>query len=255
MKKYLPTILGAGLFESKRKFPNTVKTPPRKVDCFELELFFEDGGCSFINGESYPIKRGNILFAKSGDVRQSNLPFKCKFLHFDNIPAEIEKSLSSLPKVFTAEDFEELDNTFTKISKLYYSANAVNNIAASAELIILLKTILSAPKPENGIAAKAYKYINRNYSENLSVEKIAEYCSVSVSYLHKTYSSVYGIGPAEALLNRRIYKAKDMLINTNKPLSEISSLCGFNSQSYFSDCFKRKTGVSPGDFRRNSSYH
>ena len=50
-----------------------------------MELFFEDEGCSVINGQLFPIKKGNILFAKPGDLRQSILPFKCKFLHFDNI--------------------------------------------------------------------------------------------------------------------------------------------------------------------------
>lgn len=254
MKECFPIILGAGIFDSKKQFGNKKKTQPRKVECYELELFFEDEGCSVINEKSYPIKKGNILFAKPGDVRQSILPFKCKFLHFDTIPAEFKKLLSTLPSAFSVEDFEKTDTALTKIIKLYYSAKTVDNIAATAELILLLKDISTHSLEENSIAVRAKRYINSNYNEDLTVENIAVYCNVSASYLHKIYSAAYGIGPAEALLNRRIYKARHLLINSNLPLSEIADLCGFNSQSYFSDCFKRKTGITPTDFRRNSSY-
>lgn len=254
MKEYLPILLGAGVFDSKKQFGNKKKTQPRKVECYELELFFENEGCSVINGQTFPVKKGNILFAKPGDLRQSILPFKCKFLHFDNIPAEFKKLLSSLPSVFTDEDFEDTDSKFTKIIKHHYSANAVDNITAAAELILLLKGVSTHSHEENSIAVKAKRYINSNYKEDLSVENIAVFCNVSASYLHKIYSAAYGIGPSEALLNRRIYKARDLLVNSKLSLSEIATECGFNSQSYFSDCFKRKTGVAPGCFRRNSSY-
>ena len=254
MKEYLPILLGAGIFDSKKQFGNKKKTQPRKVECYELELFFENEGCSVINGRTFPIKRGNILFAKPGDLRQSILPFKCKFLHFDNIPAEFKKLLSSLPSVFTAEDFEDTDSVFTKIIKHYFSANAVDNITACAELILLLKSVSTHSHEENSIAVTAKRYINSNYKEDLSVEHIAAFCNVSTSYLHKIYSSAYGIGPSESLLNRRIYKARDLLVNSNLPLSEIAAECGFNSQSYFSDCFKRKVGITPKEFRNNSSY-
>ena len=125
---------------------------------------------------------------------------------------------------------------------------------ATAELLILLRNIYYQSADESGIAKKAQKFIHHNYKKEISVEYIAKYCNVSVSYLHKVYSKTFALGSAQALLNHRIAKAKDLLINTSYSLNEIAKLCGFNSQSYFSGCFKRKVGASPKEFRNNSSY-
>ncbi len=254
MKTYFPKILSAGLFDSSERFQNIKTSQPRKVNCYELELFLENGGYSVVNGDSYSVEKSNILFSKSGDVRFSHFPCKCIFFHFDSIPPELERRFNTVHPVFPAEDFQKIYNDFIKIIKLYCSADPVNNLCASAELFLLLKNISTAEIQENSIVAKAKKYIYANFSEDLSVEDVAEYCNISASYLHKIYSKAYGIGPSEALLNRRIYKAKELIISTNFPLSEISSRCGFNSQSYFSDCFKRKTGATPKEFRKNSEY-
>jgi transcriptional regulator GlxA family with amidase domain len=64
-----------------------------------------------------------------------------------------------------------------------------------------------------------------------------------------------GQSPHDYLLTRRISAAKGLLIGTDLPLSEVAIRCGFNSQAYFSDCFRRKTGQTPGSFRKNASYY
>lgn len=48
-------------------------------------------------------------------------------------------------------------------------------------------------------------------------------------------------------------EAQKLLINTSFPLSEIAGMCGFDSQSYFTDVFRREAGVTPGKFRRDNS--
>ncbi|MGN1005505.1 MAG: helix-turn-helix transcriptional regulator [Aristaeellaceae bacterium] len=58
-----------------------------------------------------------------------------------------------------------------------------------------------------------------------------------------------GISPMEALLRHRLCVAQKLLAETNLPLREISSMCGFNSESYFSRCFRRMYGCAPGSFR------
>ncbi len=254
MKNHFPTILGAGFFDTLNKFPNVKRSKPRKVQYFELELFSEDGGCSVINGVKHPIKKGNILIAKPNDIRYSHLPFKCHFLHFEDIPEPLIQRLSALPSFFEIEDYDKTYESLISIIKNYCSADTVDNLSASAKLFLLLKELCSTEIEENSLAIRAKRFINKNYSEELTVEDIAAHCNISASYLHKIYSKAFCIGPAEALLNRRIYKAKEMIISTDLSLSEISNNCGFNSQSYFSDCFKRKTGITPKEFRKNTSY-
>lgn len=71
-----PTIVDCGLFDSRSKFgEGLMLTEDRPVDCFELELFAEDGGCTtYLNGQEYTLRSGQFLCTKPGDVRHSRLP-------------------------------------------------------------------------------------------------------------------------------------------------------------------------------------
>ncbi len=250
----MPVILGAGRFDSTQRFSGIHITRPRTVTCYELEFFFEDSeGVLVINNEKFPVKKGSVLFSKPGDVRYSHLHFKCDFLHFDKIPSALFERLKTLPPVFEPNNSNLISQKITEIIKNYCSVYSVDNISALAELLLLLKEVFNTETVENSLALKAKRIIHNEYSKNLNVEYIAEKCNISASYLHKIYAETFGIGPAEALLNRRIRKAKEFIINTDLSFFEIALNCGFNSQSYFSACFKNKTGVSPKDFRKMNS--
>ena len=90
-----PTIVDCGLFDSRSKFgEGLMLTEDRPVDCFELELFAEDGGCTtYLNGQEYTLRSGQFLCTKPGDVRHSRLPFRCYYLHL----AETEGACPCLP--------------------------------------------------------------------------------------------------------------------------------------------------------------
>lgn len=254
MKQSLPIILGAGLFNSKTRFPKNAVTPARNVEIYELEYFFEDGGISVVNGKEYPIKSGNLLFARPNDVRYSFLPFRCKFLHFSVSDSELISTLDNIGTVFTVTDSKKINTAFSDISNLFYSTNSFDNITAAAKLISLLHFITSDTTADTSTLSKAQRFIESNYKENITTEIIADACNVSISYLHKLFKNTLNTTPGDYLLNCRISAVKDMLINTNLSLSAIAMDCGFNSQSYFSDCFKKRVGISPKEFRKGATY-
>ena len=98
------------------------------------------------------------------------------------------------------------------------------------------------------------KEIVKVHKENISVEEISAACNISPAYLHKIFKNTLSITPGNYLLNIRISAAQNLLVNTHQSLIEIAFNCGFNSQSYFSDCFKKNIGVTPKDFRKNATY-
>lgn len=254
MTHSLPVIYSAGLFDSSVKFPGITKTQPRIVETYELEYFFADGGVTFINGKEYPIRAGKLLFARPGDIRCSCLPFRCRFIHFDIPDPELQAAVDTKCPVFTGGDPSRIEKDFETVAGLFYSSDPFDKLAASAELISLLHRI-NAPAPETATPlVKAQKYMEQNYKTDLSVAHIAGECGVSPSYLHRLFQTVLHTTPGDFLLNCRLSAACAMLVNTTLPLSEIASECGFNSPSYFSDCFKREIGVTPGKFRQNAAY-
>lgn len=254
MKHTLPLILGAGLFDSKKQFSDTPKTPPRKVNTYELEYFFESGGISVINGKEYPIKRGNLLFARPGDIRYSHLPFRCKFLHFSVTDTALRDLIQGLNPVSSLTNAKAIDNAFSEIFILFYSANQFDNIAACAKLVELLHSVTNRGFQELTLVAKARSFIENNYKDNITTETVAAACNMSVSYLHRLFKTALNTTPGDFLINCRISAAKELLSTSSLPLIDIAYECGFNSQSYFSDCFKRKNGQTPREFRKISAY-
>ena len=60
-----------GFFDSRIKFPKAIVTEPRTVIPYEIELYTEDQpGIGYINGTPVPLKKGTMICARPGDVRE-----------------------------------------------------------------------------------------------------------------------------------------------------------------------------------------
>jgi len=59
-----------------------------------------------------------------------------------------------------------------------------------------------------------------------------------------------GVSPAQYHLQLRIIRAKELLVSTDKNISEIGIQLGFQNVYHFSMLFKKKTGMSPSEFRK-----
>ena len=95
----------------------------------------------------------------------------------------------------------------------------------------------------------AKKYIETSFCEHISTTDIAKSIDLSESRLRVLFAAVYGVSPHKYLTDVRISAAKEMLWDNDIPLLEIAEKCGFGSQQYFNDTFKKTVGISPGKYR------
>ena len=109
---------------------------------------------------------------------------------------------------------------------------------------------LTAPPSESKECAAAKRYIDENYSESITLDKLAEIAHVNKYYLVHTFSKEYGISPINYLISRRIAESKHLLSETDHSLSQISHMLGFSSPSYFSQSFRRLEGITPKAYRK-----
>lgn len=94
--------------------------------------------------------------------------------------------------------------------------------------------------------SKAVQHIRMNYYKNISVEELAEISGYSVSHFRKLFVSTYGVSPQEYMINYKIRKAKEMLMeDEGKSMDEIAELLGMCNASYFCRIFKKKVGITP----------
>jgi YesN/AraC family two-component response regulator len=91
-------------------------------------------------------------------------------------------------------------------------------------------------------------------ADNLSLEYVADKFNLSRSYLSKKFKTATGFGFKEYIINVRIQNACNLLLETNKSITDIAFECGFNDSNYFGDAFRKAKGISPHKYRKNETF-
>ncbi|MGG3467364.1 bifunctional transcriptional activator/DNA repair enzyme AdaA [Neobacillus pocheonensis] len=94
------------------------------------------------------------------------------------------------------------------------------------------------------------EWINENFNKQISLEKLAEIGHGSHYHLQRTFNRLKGMSPLEYIQQVRIEKAINYLITTNKSVSEIGIAVGLSNTPYFITLFKKKTGITPAEYRK-----
>jgi len=86
---------------------------------------------------------------------------------------------------------------------------------------------------------------------DISVEDLAADMNLSRVQLYRKVKAVTGSSPVELLRTARLNRAYQLLLTTDKSVSEVAYAVGFTAPSYFTKCFKEEYGKVPGDVRKN----
>ncbi|MBN1290998.1 MAG: helix-turn-helix domain-containing protein, partial [Candidatus Latescibacteria bacterium] len=107
---------------------------------------------------------------------------------------------------------------------------------------------------EKACIVNAKNYIDEHYAnENLSREEVARFVGLTPPYFGNLFKEETGVNFTEYLLSVKIDKAKYLLLNSDKNISEIAFQVGFCSPSYFGSVFKKKENISPKEFRKKNN--
>lgn len=97
----------------------------------------------------------------------------------------------------------------------------------------------------------AIQYIMTNLTTSLTLNDIAHHAGLSRTYFSTIFKKMNGISVWDFITIKRIDLAIQYLAQTNKDITEIAGLCGFNSTTNFNYAFKKITSLSPGVYRKN----
>ncbi|MDF2988100.1 MAG: hypothetical protein K0R50_3610 [Eubacterium sp.] len=137
------------------------------------------------------------------------------------------KQLSIIDNVY------ELNETFHK-----YLINGID---------VLKKNAAYTCTPE---MRKILKYIQEHLQEDINLETISGYINMNSSYFSRYFKSKTGGNFIDFLTGIRIEKAKELLMETDLSIDEISIKVGHVNKAYFTKVFKKVTGFNPGEFRK-----
>ncbi|MBE5827582.1 MAG: AraC family transcriptional regulator [Butyrivibrio sp.] len=167
--------------------------------------------------------------------------------------------------VFEQKLFSFDEETRRKIESLLFDMLDIYTDAASYSevllkglffrLLVLIRdrNINSDRIPFKGELSKdimeAMYYIEKNYAEPIKLRDAAGSIGFSEGHFSRLFTARVGTSFSNYLINIRLRHAKELLLNTDLPISDIALMTGFGSGDYFSACFSRHEKTTPTGFR------
>ena len=116
-----------------------------------------------------------------------------------------------------------------------------------------LDNLLAYPDAKyTNLIHQCVQYINANYASPLTLDDISRLVNLSPDYLSKIFKQGTGTTFSRYLNDVRIARAKELIRQSRLRLTDISSMVGYDDQSYFTKVFTKTVGVSPSEYRKKS---
>lgn len=97
-------------------------------------------------------------------------------------------------------------------------------------------------------------YIQSHYADSITAKELASRACVSEGHLRAIFRDSLQMSPYQYVIHVRLSKARQMLMSTDQTLQEIALAVGFDDLSHFISLFRRKIGVTPAHYRRESHW-
>lgn len=238
------------------------------------EIFYLRKGSRevFIRDKKYNVTPGNILFIDKNVLHKTNRTseeYERFVLNFtdDYIFPSVRKKISDIfePGIFSPPKLKHIDTLFFNIFTEWEKMRKSSEHSISRDMIKCYVNLLLVHFIENQeryasrdasitnpAIERLVKYMNKNFSEQITLHGSARMLNMSESHLSRIFVKNTGFGFAEYLHILRMEHGKLLLETTEKAVQQVASDCGFNDSNYFSTAFKKETGYSPKQYRKHS---
>lgn len=245
---------------------------------YELCVMMGPNTRHILEGKPYDMETFDIIGIPPNVLHRSQYPpgDPCKRLiiqfnvprHVTGLSNEYERLLS----IFHQEvpifrfDAELQKHLFSKLNDIFLLAPKTDSMR---DLIIHLKfteflTLLFLNQGRNQYTNKSEmtpmekkiysvtSYIHAHYSEDLSLDTLAQNFYISSCYLSHQFKDVTGFTLTDYIQMTRVRNIQSLLINTQIPITEAALSCGFASFSQFNRVFQKHIGMSPSQYRKRN---
>ncbi len=262
------------LINSSGRVNLTPETGPKQMPsyCEDYDLHFalKGEGAIKINEHLYKMMEGDLVLVKPGETFHVQTPkteFNRIFVHFTPLPVRPtrlgDREEEWEPHLFrqvSVRQYREIKNLLLLVVREGHSNEKMGREMASSYLsqAIFLLTRFANKKTVQGQDQQVLKNFERleavkklienQFTKTLSLQSLANFAGLSVNHFSRLFKKCYGQSPYDYLLQVRIDKAKDELIENDGSISQVAELAGFKNLFEFSAAFKKRVGVSPTQF-------
>ena len=212
-------------------------------------LIVLDGSFSInLNNTDYTVNKNDIVTLRKGEYfeRFAIEPLTIIYIQF----ADLSKIGS---KVISFQDIWRQQSTIRFLQKsvetlnIYLCEYYLNDLLIQYEAENLL-----FGKSHSAITKKFISLVEHSYSEKISVKDFAKKSYITHTGFLIKFKKETGKTPIDFIIEYRMNRASELLLNTDYTINQIASLCGFDNVYYFSNAFKNRFSVSPKKFRENN---
>lgn len=257
-----------------------VYTHPNRRLNWNVFLYVSEGEMEvWEEGTEYIVHKGQYLYLKSGlhHFGEAKTPVSTKWywIHFyDYLPDESCQELSSdhnmpyrlalnkddynkfirLPKYGTIQQSTGLEKKLDRMIEIYHSISSFRAITLSNETLELLLSICKEFGKNNKLmksdstVKKVIEFLEGRQKYSLSSNELEFHLGMNYSYLCSTFKAKTGSTIHEYNAQIFIYKAIHLMRTSNRNISEISEILGFNNPFYFNKVFRKVTKSSPSEY-------
>lgn len=129
---------------------------------------------------------------------------------------------------------------------------AADQIESERKLVSLRGEAPEAERNSDLLISHVLSYLDNNFARyDLSLDSVASIVGINPSYLSALFKKVTGVNFTAYITDKRISAAKELMKDPLRTAGEIASLTGYESASYFTRAFKKKTGMTPTEYRKS----
>lgn len=212
----------------------------------------------FSGGERITVSDGNVLFLspKAAYSIVTEREFKHYTVNFDL--HEDSSRLDFLKSSFCLvgdQNTEHIKKSFAKLLAAWSQKKYGFEMQAVAQLYSLLSLFYfdyrNAQNPSLYQRLLPVKeYLAANFDQGIRLDQLARLVDMSVTNFRREWKKLYGESPLQYRDDLRLSYAKEYLNSGYYSISEIARKCGFDDVSYFVRFFKKQTGITPGEFKK-----
>ena len=230
----------------------------KQAGFFVIEYVVSGRGTVCEDGVSSEACEGDVYFLRAGHAHHyysdKNDPWVKIWMNFGGelVRASVESYALDRQTVFHSP---ELRHLFDQIITISHSDRSDAEIRE--ELMVIFMRIRSRLYEVSqrsalpvGVAENLKANIDALREYGVTLDELVRPLYCTKSHAIREFKSRFGITPYEYMLARRFSAAKSMLRNTVMSVSEIAERLSFYDVHYFSDCFKKRFGMTPTEYRK-----